>query len=149
MKAIKLAVAVCCVSILGSAAHAAGEPPALTPFYQFADAMNAGNAAKAASLFTPDAVVVDEFGVHVWKSFGDWDRDWSTMYTAQHASDFNMSAPAPSFKSIDAKYGYGVVPTTLRFKINGKLETEKGLFTFSTAKTPNGWRITSLTWSTL
>lgn len=146
---IKLAVAALCVSTIGSGAYAAGEPPALAPFYQFADAINAADMDKAAALFTASSPLIDEFGQHVWNSFGDWQHDWKAYVKASGGSDVRMQASAPSFQNIDAQHGYGVVPTTLSFKIKGKPQTEKGLFTFSTAKTPDGWRISSLTWSTL
>ncbi len=54
-----------------------------------------------------------------------------------------------SFKNLEANSGYGVVPATLTFKLKGKPTTEKGLFTFSTAKGADGWRISGWAWSTL
>ncbi|HEY5338142.1 MAG TPA: hypothetical protein VIJ85_08070 [Rhizomicrobium sp.] len=149
MKSVKLAVAVCCISMIGAAAHAAGEPPALTPFYQFADAMNAGDTNKAAALFVPSAPIIDEFSPYAWKSFGDWNHDFSAFFKAGGGSDFHMTVSAPSFKNVDATHGYGVLPTTLTYKIKGKAVTEKGLFTVSTAKAMDGWHITGWAWSTL
>lgn len=148
MKFIKLAVAIACVSTMGAVAHAGSEPPALAPFYQFADATNAGDTAKAAALYAPDAAIIDEFAPHVWKSFDDWNRDYGVFFKSGGGSDFHMAVAAPSFKRMDADHGYAVAATTLTYKIKGKAESEKGSFTFSTAKTPKGWRITSWAWST-
>ena len=61
MKSIKLAVAIACVSIITTGAHAAAEPPALAPFYQFADAMNAGDMTKAADCEAMVRAAVDVF----------------------------------------------------------------------------------------
>lgn len=149
MKAIKLAAAVCCVSIMASAAHAAGEPPALAPFTQFVDAMNAGDAKKAGGEFTASATIIDEFAPHIWNSFASWGRDADASFKAEGVTDFHIALSPVSFKNVDAKTGYGVVPSTLTFKVKGKPTTEKGMFTFSTKMTEDGWRITGWAWSTL
>ena len=149
MKIIGVAIAAYWVTTIGAVANAAGEPPALAPFYQFADAINAGDSAKAAALYTPASPIIDEFGPHVWKSFAEWNQDFLAFLKSAGASDFHMTVAAPSFKSVDAAHGYGVAPTTLSFKAKGKPMTEKGIFTFTTAKTADGWRITGWAWSTL
>jgi hypothetical protein len=149
LKAIKIAAAACCISLIAIEAHAAGEPPALAPFYQFVGAMNAGDTAKAAALFTPASSIIDEFGPHIWKSFADWNRDLAAFFKAGGVSDFHIAIATESFKDVGATHGYGVAPTTLTYKVKGKPTTEKGLFTFSTAKTADGWRITGWAWSTL
>jgi len=148
MKAIKLAVAVCCVSVLGSAAHAA-EPPALAPFTAFVDAMNAGDAKKAGGEFTASATIIDEFAPHIWNSFNGWVHDFSVGSKAEGVSDFHIAISPVSFKNVDAGHGYGVVPSTLTYKVKGKATAEKGMFTFSTVKAADGWKITGWAWSTL
>lgn len=149
MKAIKLAVAIGFASMVGAAADAAPQPPSVAPFYQFADAMNAGHPAQAARLYTPTALIIDEFAPHVWKSFGDWNRDFAAFFKAGGGSAFHMSVSAPSFRNGDPTHAYAVAPTTLRYKIAGKPTMEKGMFTFSTIKTRGGWKITGWAWSTL
>jgi hypothetical protein len=149
MKTIRLAVGVCCLALTSTLAHAAAEPPALAPFYQFADAMNVGDSAKAAALFAPSSPIIDEFSPFKWSSFSDWNHAFGTFFKAGGGSDFHMAVAAPSFKAVDAEHGYAVAPITLTYKIKGKPTSEKGMFTFSTAKTAGGWRITGLTWSTL
>ncbi|HEY7979369.1 MAG TPA: hypothetical protein VID67_14350 [Rhizomicrobium sp.] len=149
MKAINLAAAVCCVSILGTAAHAAAEPPALAPFTQFIDAMNGGDVKKAAGEFAASPTIIDEFAPHIWNSFAGWNADLGKGLKADGVTDFHIALSAVSFKNVDAKTGYGVVPATLTYKVKGKPTTEKGLFTFSTRMTENGWRLTGWAWSTL
>jgi len=149
MNAIKLAAAVCCVSMFGAAAQAADEPPALAPFYQFADAMNAGDTAKAAATYATSATIIDEFAPHMWTSFGAWAHDADTSFKAEGVTALHIGLSPPSFKNVDAGHGYAVVPSTLTYKVKGKPTTEKGMFTFSTAKTAAGWRITGWAWSTL
>ena len=148
MNTIKLAVAVCCVSILGTAAHAAGEPPALAPFTQFIDAMNAGDAKKAAAEFVAAPTIIDEFAPHIWSSFASWNADLGKGLKTDGVTDFHIALSPVSFKNMDAKTGYGVVPAILTYKVKGKPTTEKGMFTFSTKMTEDGWRLTGWAWST-
>ena len=149
MKPILLAAAVCCVSLMGTLAHAAGEPPALAPFYAFADAMNAGNMPKAAAAYAPSVTIIDEFAPHMWASFDAWAHDADASFKTEGVTELHIGLSPPSFKNMDAAHGYGVVPSVLTYKMKGKPTTEKGMFTFSTAKTSAGWRITGWAWSTL
>jgi hypothetical protein len=146
---VKLAVAACCISMFGFGAHAADTPPALAPFYQFADAMNAGDMAKAAALYATSAPIIDEFAPHHWNSFGDWTRDFGNWAKANGVEGLHIALSEPSHKEVGAGQAYAVVPTTLTFKMKDKPGSEKGLFTFATEKTASGWRITSWAWSTL
>ncbi|HEX3674886.1 MAG TPA: hypothetical protein VHU87_11485 [Rhizomicrobium sp.] len=147
MKSILFAVAAACV--LSAPAQAAPAEPALAPFSQFVNAMNAGDTAKAAATYAPTVTIIDEFGPHIWNSFAAWDGDLGTSFKTNAVSDFHIAAAAVSFKAVSATAGYGVVPTTLTYKVKGKPVSEKGLFTFSTAKGASGWRITGWAWSTL
>ena len=143
-----IAAAACCLLLAGGV-HAAPAEPALAPFTQFIDAMNAGDTGKAAATFAPSPTIIDEFGPHIWNSFAGWNKDLGDGFKADVVTDFHIALSPVSFKSVDAKFGYGVVPSTLTYKIKGKPTTEKGLFTFSTAKTAGGWRLTGWAWSTL
>ena len=148
MKPILYAVALC--AILATGAQAAPAPdPALAPFGQFIDAMNAGNAAKAAATYAPTVTIIDEFGPHIWSSFAAWASDLGASFKTGGVTDFHIVLSPVSFKNVNATSGYGVAPATLIFKLKGKPMTEKGLFTFSTAKSAAGWRITGWAWSTL
>jgi len=149
MNAVKLAAAVCCVSILGTAAHAAGEPPALAPFAKFIDAMNAGDVKKAQGEFAASPTIIDEFAPHIWNSFASWNADLGKGLKADGVTDFHIALSPVGFKNVDAKTGYGVVPATLTFKVKGKPTTEKGMFTFTTKMKADSWRITGWAWSTL
>ena len=151
MKSILLAAAACGVLISNThLARAAGaEPPALAPFYQFAGAMNAGDMKKAAAAYAASATIIDEFPPHMWASFDAWAHDAGTSFKAEGVTDLHIALSPPSFKNIDARYGYAVVPSILTYKVKGKPTTEKGMFTFSTRMTGDGWRITGWAWSTL
>jgi hypothetical protein len=147
-KAIGSALVLC--GVLLTAAQAAPAPdPALAPFPQFIDAMNAGDTAKAAATYAPAVAIVDEFGAHNWNSFAGWAGDLSTSFKTEGVTDFHIALSPVSFKNVNATSGYGVAPATLTFKLKGKPTTEKGMFTFSTAKGATGWRITGWAWSTL
>jgi len=143
-----IAAAAACV-LLASGVHAAPAEPALAPFTQFVDAMNAGDAKTAAAAYSDAPTIIDEFGPHFWTSFAGWSRDFATFSKTESVSDFHIAVSAPSFKNVDTAHGYGVVPSVLTYKVKGKPTREKGLFTFATAKTADGWRITGWAWSTL
>lgn len=119
------------------------------PMHQFADAMNAGDVGKAAAAYTPVASIIDEFAPHHWNSFLDWAKDADSFFKAGGVTGLQIALSAPTNKEIGADYAYAVVPTTLTYTEHGKPTVEKGLFTFSLAKTPSGWRITGWAWSTL
>ena len=148
MKPIFYAVALC-VGLAASAQATPAPDPALAPFPQFIDAMNAGNAAKAAATYAPSVTIIDEFGPHIWTSFAAWAGDLGASFKTGGVTDFHIVLSPVSFKNVNATSGYGVAPATLSFKLKGKPMTEKGLFTFSTAKSAAGWRITGWAWSTL
>lgn len=148
MKSTALAAAAVCV-LLAPGARAATVEPALAPFAQFTDAMNAGDIGKAAAAFAASPTIIDEFGPHIWNSFASWKRDLGADFKANAVTDLHIATSPVSFKSVDAKFGYGVVPATLTYKVKGKPTAEKGMFTFSTIETPSGWRLTGWAWSTL
>ena len=131
------------------AVAAAADDAALAPIHQFAGAMNAGDAKKAADAYRASAPIIDEFAPHHWNNFADWNRDFAAYLKAGGGSDFHMALSAPSYKVIGAKQSYAVMPTVLTFKIKGKAMSEKGLFTFVTEKDARGWHIASWAWSTL
>lgn len=149
MKSTTLAVAACFLSLASFGAQAADTPPALAPFYQFADAMNAGDTTKAAAAYTPSATIIDEFAPHIWNSFGAWAHDADVSFKADGVTGLHIALSPASFTNVDAKHGYGVVPSVLTYKVKGKPTTEKGMFTVSTAKEATGWKITGWAWSTL
>lgn len=125
------------------------EAAAFAPMHQFADGMNAGDLKKAAAAYTPSADIIDEFAPHHWASFSDWAKDAGSFFKANGTTDLHIALSAPSNKEVAADYAYAVVPTTLTYSTHGKPTVEKGLFTFSLAKTADGWRITGWAWSTL
>jgi ketosteroid isomerase-like protein len=133
----------------GPAAAADNEAAALAPMQQFADGMNTGDLAKAAAAYTPSADIIDEFAPHHWTSFSDWGRDAAGFFKAGGVTNLHIALSAPSNKEVGADFAYAVVPTTLTYLTKGKPTVEKGLFTFSMAKTADGWRITGWAWSTL
>jgi ketosteroid isomerase-like protein len=137
--------------LLASAPALAGdnEATAFAPIHQFADAMNAGDPSKAFAAYTPSADIIDEFAPHHWDSFPEWAKAADGFFKAGGVTHFHMELAAPSNKELGDRYAYAVVPSTLTYDANGKPTTEKGLFTFSLAKTDAGWRITGWAWSTL
>ena len=150
MKWMGLAIA-CGLSLAAAATAWAddAETTAFAPIQAFADGMNTGDAAKAGAAYTPAAGIIDEFAPHHWASFGEWAKDADAYFKAGGVTNLHIAMSAPSNKEVEATQAYAVVPTTLTYDTKGKPTVEKGLFTFSLAKTPVGWRITGWAWSTL
>ena len=145
-------LAIACGLALAAAAPAwadESEAVVFAPLQAFADGMNTGDAAKAAAAYAPAASIIDEFAPHHWASFGDWAKDADAYFKAGGVTNLHIALSAPSNKEIEATRAYAVVPTTLTYGVKGKPTVEKGLFTFSLAKTTSGWRITGWAWSTL
>lgn len=130
-------------------ASAAGDTAVFAPMQQFADGMNAGDMKKAEAAYLPSASIIDEFAPHHWSSFAAWAHDAGAFYKTAGATNLHIALSAPSDKVVDAGQAYAVVPTTLTYKVRGKTEAEKGLFTFALVKTAAGWRIAGWAWSTL
>jgi hypothetical protein len=137
------------LSVAPAARAQDAEAAAFAPMHQFADGMNAGDFKKAAAAYTPSADIIDEFAPHHWTSFADWAKDAADFFKATGVTNLQIVLSAPSNKELAANFAYAVVPTTLNYLTKGKPTAEKGLFTFSLAKTADGWRITGWAWSTL
>ncbi len=143
MKAIALAVTVC--GVLASGAASAADD-AMAPVNQFIDALNAGDAKKAAA-HTPSSPIIDEFAPHRWNSFGAWLRDFMADAKKNKVTDVDVTLAAPTTSTVGAKEAYEVVPNTITAKADGKPNEEKGIFTFALVKTAHGWRIASWAWA--
>jgi len=151
MTRVGLAILAAGFLLTGSTAARAQDSEAVVfaPTHQFADAMNAGDVKTASEAYTPSASIIDEFAPHHWNSFSDWARDADSFFKAADTTGLKITLSAPTNKEIGATFAYAVVPTTLNYVVKGKPTEEKGLFTFSMAKTAAGWRITGWAWSTL
>lgn len=141
--------AACSLLLAGLPALADDSEAVLAPIHQFADGMNADDVSKAAAAHAPSADIIDEFAPHHWSSFADWAKDADSFFKAGGVTNLHIALGAPSNKELGASYAYAVVPATLTYDTKGKPTTEKGLFTFSLARTDAGWRITGWAWSTL
>jgi hypothetical protein len=102
------------------------------------------------ALCAPDAVVVDDFGQHLWKgpsACSNW-----MMALGVYMSAHNMTAPSLKFGepwqiTVDQRAAYVVVPATFGFKVKGKDGTLDGIWTWSLKKTDAGWKINAMAWT--
>jgi hypothetical protein len=167
MTIVKLAVAVCCISMIGAASlamkanattpirmlpsvKATPEDPEADPvglISRYFNAMNAGDISKAAALFAPHAAIIDPFPPpHVWHSFAAWRAASIRVQAERHLTDFNVRVlEALTIGSSAFGNAYCDVPVIISFKKDGQPRTEKGIVAFTTARTRHGWRITG--WS--
>ncbi|WP_421848745.1 nuclear transport factor 2 family protein [Novosphingobium sp.] len=125
------------------------DPAVFAPLQTFAEGMSSGEMSRAAIAFAPAAAITDSFAPYHWSSFADWIKDGDRFFKANGVTDFHIALAAPSTTDVTDDHAYAVVPTTETFLANGKPTEEKGVFTFALIRTGSGWRITSVSWSTL
>ncbi|HEY4114317.1 MAG TPA: nuclear transport factor 2 family protein [Rhizomicrobium sp.] len=115
------------------------------------DAMNKNDTKTAASLYTADATLIDEFPPHYWagpQAFDKWEADFDTFAKAKGDTDPLVATAKPLHVNIDGERAYAVVPATFTFKEKGKKVTEHGLWTFAMQKGAGGWQIAAWAWAT-
>ena len=111
---------------------------------------NAGdmNAFKAAH--AQNAVIVDEFGPHLWSGADApqrWLDDYGKDASAKGISGGRMDYAAPIRAESTGNMAYIVLPTIYRFQQAGKAKSAAGHMTFVMTRSGNDWKIASWTYS--
>lgn len=114
------------------------------------DKFNAGdiNAFKAAH--AANAVIIDEFGQHLWTGTDvaqRWLDDYAKDATARGISGGRVDYAAPIRASSDGSSAYVVLPTVYRFTQGGKAKSAAGTMTFVLNRVGSDWKIASWTYS--
>jgi hypothetical protein len=153
---LKRSFAILCCLLAATAVSATAEPGGpgdaiMAPLNTEIAATVANNAAAMGGLFTPDAVVVDDFAPYVWTGANAGSQWWTAFQavaakaglthvyaTAQPITQYNVSETS----------AYVVVPLVITYELKGKPQRQTGLWTFTLRKAPT-WKIVTLTWAAL
>ena len=137
-------------SLLLAAPAAAGPAEDATTFVTTTmDKFNSGDAKAFLSAHQDDALIIDEFGRHVWTGKGaaqQWLDDYAADSKAKGVSDGRVDYGKPIQVNSDSTSAYIVLPTTYRFMQNGKKMSAGGSMTF-VVKKAGDWKIASWTYS--
>ena len=114
------------------------------------DKFNAGDTKAWVAAQEDNALIVDEFGPHVWSGAGSPQR-WLDAYAkdaqTNGISGSRVNYGKPLQATSDGKTAYIVLPTTYSFVQKGTKMTEPSSMTFVVNRNGNGWKIASWTYS--
>ena len=114
------------------------------------DKFNGGDVKGWLSSQTEDAVIVDEFGRHIWTGKGSaqqWLDDYMADSKTKGVTAGRVDYEKPLQATSDGSNAYVVLPTTYRFMQNGQKMAAGGSMTFVLKKSGNDWKISSWTYS--
>ena len=153
---MKLFIAILCFLFAATAVPAVAEPAGpgnaiMAPINAEIAATVANNAAAMDGIFTPDAVVVDDFAPYVWMGADAGSRWWTAFQTV--SAKIGLTGVHPTAQpitqySVSETSAYVVVPLVITYDLKARLQRQTGLWTFTLRKAPT-WKIVTLTWATL
>jgi len=114
------------------------------------DKFNAGDIAAFEAGHSPNAVIVDEFGPHLWtgpNAAKQWLADYGKDSAAGGISGGRLDYAAPIRASADQTSAYIVLPTIYRIQQGGKAKSAAGTMTFVMTRVGSQWKIASWTYS--
>jgi ketosteroid isomerase-like protein len=114
------------------------------------DKFNGGDAKAFVAAHQDSALIVDEFGPHVWTGAGSaqrWIEDYGKDAKAKGISGGRVDYGKPIQANSDGASSYVVLPTTYRFTQNGKKMAAAGSMTFVVKRAGPDWKIASWTYS--
>jgi ketosteroid isomerase-like protein len=136
--------------LLTTPVFASDETDIMAVINKMNDAMNKNDAKAAASAYTANAAIIDEFPPHFWSGsnvFDTWNNDFASFAKQQGDSDPWVTTQKALHVSVAANRGYAVVPAVFTFKEHGKKMTEHGLWTFALEKAGGDWKIAGWAWA--
>ena len=114
------------------------------------DKFNAGDTKSFLAAHEDDALIVDDFGQHVWMGKGTAQR-WLNDYMKQSASlgdtGGHMDYGKPIASNAEGNSVYIVMPTTYRYVEKGTKMAGTGSMTFVVKRDGKGWKVASWTYS--
>jgi ketosteroid isomerase-like protein len=141
------------LSLTVVSAAAADPADALAVIRKFNGAANGDDRAAYASYCAPDITFVDHVPPYVFRGptacQDEWDAVLAWITREKIAVTDYSSLGDPAFVDETPDRVYAVYPATAALSRRGKRQIERGLWTFVVRREPAGWRIASVTWSTL
>ena len=114
------------------------------------DKFNAGDIPAFHAGHAPNAVIVDEFGPHLWSgpnASQHWLDDFNKDASAGGISEPHLDYAAPIRESASDSAAYIVLPTIYRMTQGGEAKSAAGTMTFVMTRAGNEWKIASWTYS--
>ena len=114
------------------------------------DRFNAGDNAAFIAGHAVNAVIVDEFGPHLWTGANApqrWLDDFGKDAAAGAITEPRLDYAAPTRVSASDNSAYIVLPTIYRMKQGGQAKSAAGTMTFVMTRVGNEWKIASWTYS--
>jgi hypothetical protein len=153
LSAIAALAAVLAASTL-STTGAAPSPSAamLKPIQNTATALNTNNPKLLSGMFASNATIVDEFPPYVWSGSDAatrWLADFGTFAKKIHLTNGKGTLLPIKIFDQSGNRAYIVVPTDFTATVSGKPDNEHGTWTFTLARSGNGWVIVTQTWGTV
>jgi ketosteroid isomerase-like protein len=131
-------------------AFASDETDIMTVITKMNDAMNKNDGKAAATAYTGNAAILDEFPPHYWTgahAFDMWNGDFGAVAKKQGDTDPWVTTQKPLHVLAEGDHGYAVVPAVYTFNEHGKKMTEHGLWTFAMQKSGGDWKIAAWSWA--
>jgi hypothetical protein len=151
MRRSALIVAVFTSTLLVAAPASAGPAEEATGFVtSIMDKFNGGDSKAFVAAHEDNAVIVDEFGRHIWTGTGtakQWLDDFTKMSSADGITSPRVDYGKPLQANSDGNFAYVVLPTTYRFVQKGAKMAEPGSMTFVVHHYGQQWKIVSWTYS--
>ncbi len=135
---------------LAAPAQAGPAEDATAAVTNWLDKFNAGDVAAFHAAHAPGAVIVDEFGPHLWTGANAsqrWIEDFGKDATAGGITEPRLDYAAPIRASASNDTAYIILPTIYRMKQGGKAKSAAGTMTFVMTRTGNEWKIASWTYA--
>lgn len=122
----------------------------LSVMRRFWAAMDARDAATAASLVAADAAFVDAFAPHIWAgkgAFQGWLRDLWAFCERENIVVASTALRDPSSFLITGAKAYVVSPAVMASARSGDLVSQSGVITMALARQDDRWHITAMCWA--
>jgi hypothetical protein len=131
----------------------AAQPPGaiMAPVTTLFAATEGRGTANVDTLFTPDAIVIDESAPYRWSgphAASAWLAHVRGLFAQMKMHDFKAAAGPPIEYSQAGNGAYLIVPLTLTGAGAPKAFRETGTMTFTFARTGGAWKISSAVWTT-
>lgn len=147
-KSILMAASACLM--FSTPAQAGPAEDATAAVTTWLDKFNAGDVAAFKAAHAPNAVIIDEFGAHLWTGADvpqRWLDDYGKDATASGITGGRLDYAAPIRASANERSAYIVLPTIYRFQQAGAARSAAGTMTFVMTKVGNEWKIAAWTYS--
>lgn len=108
------------------------------------DKFNKGDANGFVNAHENNAVIIDEFGAHIWNGTGtarQWLSDFMSMSKAEGISGGHMDYGKPLRADSDGKTAYIVLPTKYSYVQKGVKMSETSSLTFVVRLDGSDWKI--------